>query len=449
MGAVSVEDVLRMLRTTIERLEFSHRRPVEAPCFPKLAEIAAKLDAPGVARVPVGIEEYVRQWHGYLGGKDGAPELKAIRVLCWHPETATDRTFQYYLDHHQVSLSSRSLQGMVYSCHARWSPQFAAGEIPRKVRARLERYDGPNRLLAKWKQMAEIILGNSGTTLLGGEMLKDPQPIKEFCSRWGLSEDTPYIQAGVASAAELCRRDMDRVAGLREYLTSELLSWQRWPPDRFKQEVSKTILHPAANAEEVRTCLSRFVVSKETLGDPRLPLNDTNWAGIRDAERRVIEWFSQRDIAFFFEHVLPRGSDPHGRKEFWLRYVGRVQRSRPLLSWPDRSRLNRGPGADGLDSIALGKMADSQVASSFLLDFGSIVAVEFSQVGNACYLYSKTEAESIIGDFWKNDPFKATDLKNPQTCLAKIVHRKSKSQWHGGGWQEELAQILARNGIRP
>lgn len=448
MEVIGAEDGLRMLRATIHNMELSMRAPVLAPSFPKLIEVATKLDTPQRSRAPVGIEEYAQQWRDYLEGKREAPALRAVRALCWHPQVATDKTFQYYLDHHQVSLSSRSLQGMVHSCHLRWSPAFAVGEIPRKVRARLDRYGGPSRLLAKWKAVTPMILGQSGAVLLGDEMLKQPQPVKEFCNRWGLFEDTPYIQAGAARAAELCRKDMDRVPDLRHFLTSEILSWQRWPPDRFKEEVSKTVLHTAANTEEVRSELGQFVVATKSLRDPRLPLNHANWTGITEAERKVIEWFSQFDIIFFFDHVLPDRNDRHGRKEFWLRYVNKVQQSRTLLSWSDRTRINQHLPSKAVQSTPFGKMVDWESTSSFLLDFGKIVVVEFSAVGNACYVYTKQDFNKIMPDFWTQRGLKASELKIKPVSLTK----QTSAFWNGvhrPGWPGDATQLLAAYGIRP
>lgn len=448
MEVTGVEDGLRMLRATIRSLELSLRAPGSAARFPKLTEAATKLDTPQRSRAPVGIEEYARQWHDYLDGKREAPALRAVKALCWHPEVATDKAFQDYLDHDHISLTSRALEGMVHSCHARWSPGFATGEVIRRVRARLAGYSGPGRLMGRWKAAEEMLLGKAGPSLFAAEILKDPQPVREFCERWSLYEDCPYVQAGVARAAEICRKEMDRVPGCRDYLVSDLLAWQHWPPDRFKEEVSKTVLHPAAEYQDVQACLRKFVVGKQTLGDPRLPNNHANWAGIRDAEHAVIKWFSQFDILFFFDHVLPNGSDPHGRKEFWLRYVSKVRRSRTLLSWADRSRLGQSVSREALRATTFGKMADFESTSSFLLDFGKVVVVEFSAVNNACYIYPDQDFKQIMPHFWTPRGLKASDLKNKDISLT----RQRAAIWNGvhrPGWPGDATQLLAAYGIRP
>jgi hypothetical protein len=275
-------------------------------------------------------------------------------------------------------------------------------------------------------------------------MLEECVPVKTFCQRWGIADEfSAYVQAGVARATEVCIRDMDRVPARREYLLGHLLSWQGWPPDWFKAEVSKTILHPSAQVEQVRDRVRRFVLDDPRLGDPRL--RQPNWTGIREAERRVIEWLSQFDIAFFFEHVLPQRSDPHGRKQFWLKYVGRVIRSRPLLNWDDRVRLETVLRAKREESMNFGRIDGD--TSAFLLDFDKIVVVEFSAPGNACYVYTKADFNRILGDFWTQQKLTVSGLKKKTPSLTK----QPGSGWdgvHRRGWQTDASQLLALYGVR-
>jgi hypothetical protein len=78
--------------------------------------------------------------------------------------------------------------------------------------------------------------------------------------------------------------------------------------------------------------------------------------------------------------------------------------------------------------------------SAFMLDFGTLLVVEFSTVG-AAYVYEKHATSEVIADFWALQPFSESQLKQRQLCLERIVHRP--------GWQGEMAGILARYGIRP
>ena len=229
---------LRELQLLARRLEAEAKRTPFQLRLERLEAAVQSLDAPKAARPPVGLEEYVRQWKDYSGGKIPSLEPRAIRNLCWHPETATNETFQDYLDRHAVSLGSRALQGFLRSCHARWSRELSGGNAVSQVRSRLEQYEGPSRLLARWKPACNMLLGPDGAERFGNGMLTESVPVKTFCQRWCIADEfSPYVQASVALATKVCREQMP---AFREYLLTQLLPWQGWPLDRFKEEVSKT-----------------------------------------------------------------------------------------------------------------------------------------------------------------------------------------------------------------
>lgn len=443
-------DSFHALRAMARELEREIGEPLLAPNL-RLARLQAAVASLGQARPTRSLrcpEEYVKQWNEFLRNEQCPLEPRAVRYLCWQPEVATSQRFQYYLDHDDVDLNARSLQGLVRSCHARWSPEFAKSQVVTRVRDRVETYKGTNRLLSRWKENSTLILGPKGCEEFGAEMVEKLEGIKPHCDSWGIADETSaYVQVAVRQAAEICRDQIDRVPEMRQYLLAELLRWTGWTPDEFKQEVGKIILHPAmTHAADLKESVTRFVLNDGRLGDPRLPHNRLNWVGMGEAEHRVIEWLSQLDIVFFFESVLPRGKDPHGRKDFWLRYVSRVARSRPLLSWNDRYRLEGILKQKGQELAHFGSV--SGFTSAFLLDFGPVLAIEFSAVGNACYLYNRNESVKIVPDFYTSKSFNLGELKQQDLCLKRIIHKMRKSAWHTG-WEEEAQRTLATLGIRP
>ncbi len=445
-------DSLQTLRAVVRELQREIRDPLPEP-IQRLARLQVVTASLGDARPSKSLhcpEQYVQQWNAFLEDGNNAPERRAVRYLCWEPEIATSEGFQYYLDRDRVTLEARSLHGLIRSCHARWSSEFAKGQVVTWVRDRLERYNGSNRVLSQWKEKSNVILSPKGTEEFGAEMVQKLQEIKPYCESWKIADETcAYVQAAVSYTAKICRDQMDRIPKLREYLLTSILSWRGWVTNLFKQEVSQVVLHPAATqAGDVRESVRAFVLNDARLGDPRQSRNRLNWVGIGDAERRVIEWLSHIDIKFFFESVLPQGKDPHGRKDFWLRYVSRVVRSRPLLNWTDRSRLRANLKQKEWELLNFGSMSDIKT-SAFLLDFGRVIAVEFSAVGNACYLYEKSKFDEIVPDFWMTKSFDLYKLKQRKRSFKQIIHRKARSAWHGGGWEEATAQILARCDIRP
>ena len=447
-------DSLRSLQIFARELAQRVNNPSQEPqqYLTNLRKVVNALGQVKPARSIYCPEEYVKQWKDFQVDQAQPLQRRAIRYLCWQPDVATSQPFQYFLDRNQIDVNARSLQGLVRSCHARWSPEFAKSQVVIRVRDRLNTYGGTNPLLSQWKQGSGVILGLRGAEEFGAEMVETLRPIKQHCESWGIADETSaYVQVAVRHAADVCRNQMDRVPELGKYVLRELLSWTGWPLHVFKDEASKVILHAATTqAVDVRESVRLFALNDPRLGDPRLPHNRLNWAGIGEAERRVIEWLSQLDIVFFFESVLPSGKDKHRRKDFWLRYVSSVRRSRPLLTRDDRYRLERLLDQKGQKLTHVGSMNDRSISktSAFLLEFDKLLVVEFSEVNNACYLYRKNDIAKIIPDFWTSQPFDLTQLKNRELRLKSISHKKTN---YSGGWQEKTAQILAQRefDIRP
>ena len=446
---------LRSLQIVARELTQQTNNPLREPqqYLNNLQKVAIALGRVSPARSIYCPEEYVKQWNDFEQNQAQPLQRRAIRYLCWQSDIATSHRFQYFLDDNHTDLSARSLQGLVRSCHSCWSPEFAKSHVVIRVRDRLNTYGGTNPLLCRWKNGSRVILGFKGSEEFGDEMVETLRPIKQQCEFWGIADETSaYVHMAVRHATAVCRNQMDRVMEMRKYLLRELLAWTGWQLDTFKDEVSKVILHAATTqAVDIRESVRLFILNDQRLGDPRLPHNRLNWTGIGDAELRVIEWLSQLDIVFFFESVLPSGRDPHGRKDFWLRYVSSVVRSRPLLNSADKSRLQPLLKEKERELTNLGYLKDTTLnqTSAFFLDFGRVVAVEFSAVNNACYLYDKSSFEKLVPDFWATKPYELAHLKRPRLSFKQIFHRKARSPLHSGGWQDGTDQLLARLDIRP
>jgi len=290
-----------------------------------------------------------------------------------------------------------------------------------------------------------MILGPKAHDLMAGELIKCSGGLSGFCDYWGLSiESSQLFQEAAEVASVLCLEQIDRVPHYREFLFKELMPWSGWAPNTLKNVLSRLILFPTRDKTDLIEAIVHLVRSDPRFGDPRHPQNHNNWVGMDEASRRLQEWLSAADITFFFETVLPKGKDPHGRKAFWLRYVGcRGLRSRPLLSNSDKWRLRDVLWKKGAQASDFGRLLDEDT-SAFILDFGPILAIEFSAVGNACYVYEKRVAAEIVPDIWTSLPFSKTDLKRKTKIATSqpIIHDRQNR------WKQEMERFLARYGIR-
>lgn len=436
-------EALRALRTAVVQIARATQRPFDGLDIElhKLRSIVANLGNDRPAPRIVCPPDYRQQWDDYCRKSRADLDPRAIRYLCWDAEVATDPRFHNYLDSNAIPLSARSLQGLVRSCHLRWSPALPQGSVVARVRDRIQRYNGPNRVLEKWKADLPLILGSRGPESLAGLLISHRFSITKFCEEWKLDDASAYVLESVKFAVRNCRDQLnapnlhkDRDQGLLTYLCSKLLTWEKWPEGEFRQQVAETILSTFAEpgtSDELKT----LVLKDLRLGDPRLPRNRPNWLRYDEAAKRMTEWLSRDDISFFFEHAMPPGHNQQKRKAFWLRYVPNIRKSRPLLSRHDRASL-----ASLKDKIGNFGSYDHDLTSAFVLDFGSLVAVEFSENGNACYLYQRGSFDELVRDLWAPEAFSVRQLKSKSKSCAQVTHDKY------GKWETTLLQLLVRRG---
>ncbi len=277
------------------------------PRLERLQHVVESLGLNTTARPPRGTDEYLRDWQRYLADPRQRLTPRALRYLCWEPKVATTSRFQDCLDQSAGELSTRMLQGLVRSCHVRWSPTFAAGAVARYVQQRLEKYHGPHRVLARWREHAEMLLGPQGHCLFANSLLAARVPIKKHCEAWALEEASQYVLEAMRHAMRTCQEHIGDKAALRTYLLTTLLPWAGWLVQDFHAAVGATILHPITVREPgLQEALTKLVLQDTRLGDPRLPRNMKNWLDIQEARQRLLQWLSRADIHFFFEHVSPR-----------------------------------------------------------------------------------------------------------------------------------------------
>jgi EH_Signature domain len=413
--------------------------------FRNLSAVIKALGQTKPTRPISNTSEYLDQWKDVLAGGRQNLEPRAVRSLCWNAAVALDQSFQDYLDNAQCVPHSQSLQGLICSCHARWSREFALSQSVARIRNRLNQYSGRNRLLQKWKSSAEMIIGPKAHDLMAGGLIASTEGLAGFCDYWGLSiESSQLFQSAAEIASVLCLEQVDRVPKYQEFLFNQLMPWPGWAANTLKNVMRRLIMFPKRENTELIDAIIHLVRTDRRFGDPRHPQNHNNWIGLDEASRRVQEWMSAADITFFFETVLPKSTDPHGRKGFWLRYVGcRGLRSRPLLSNSDKYRLRDVLSKKRTKASDFGRLLDEDT-SAFILDFGPLLVIEFSSVGNACYVYERPVAAEIVPDIWTNMPFHKSDLKRrPKVATGQPITHDRQNRW-----KIEMERFLARYGIR-
>lgn len=403
----------------------------------RLKATVAKLSQPKKARPLKCSADYVQLWNELGASRSSELSARAIRYLSWETEIAIRPDFQVVaLNPERISV--RSLQGLVRSVHRRWDVTVNTPAVGNLVVA-ISQYNGKSALIEKWKHGLQHILNQNGPKNFAGSILNHNKTWEKYGDEWGIEADSEFGNQVLTQCVALSLTGRDKDAVIEATIRSVLPS-KHWKASSFKSAVQQMILASSRFPSQPAELLRNFIVDDQRLLDPRLAANGPNWAGISDAARdTVIQWLSAEDIQLFFDHVLPHRDDPHGRKPFWLRYKGKVKRSRPILSSLDESRWLANVETRGKRNF--GKMEYLCDTSAFLLDFGRVMVIEFSKVGNAVYVYEHRDVPDIGDSFWSQTPFSLSTLKQKDSCIERMTHTPL--------WKSKMKTLLAQYGIQP
>jgi hypothetical protein len=442
------------LASFINDLNYYTTPPIEER-FANIRSVIERLDPIKENKPIFCADRYKKEWERYVSGKEHALNHRTIRKLCWEPEVATDKRFFQCIMDSDLEITARSIRGLVYSAHMKWSTLTKDWTSARKLLGeQINKYNGKNKWLGKWKGIADQIINWNGAELFAYEIVNGHLKIAEAYKERNLFRGTEYFHKNLCFCIDILINKIssgytDNTKKTEiEYLTSEILSLEDLPYESFKDGMAQLILIENLTLEpELVEIVKNYAIRNKKLGDPRLSRNGVRWAGIDEkAKSKIIEWLSRADIIFFFDNVLPPGADKHGRKEFWLRYVKNFVRTRCLLRDEDRARLIPMFRRLQVQVESYGSVMHQWGSSNsaFILDFGPVLAVEFSQIG-ACYIYDTKKLPRSLNDFWTPAPFSESALKSQPLSIARITHHITRNR----NWQDNLSHELARLGIRP
>ena len=276
---------------------------------------------------------------------------------------------------------------------------------------------------------------------------------------------------GSAQATKLCEQAGDEYGWDRMVdagMASQVASWVRsadpgaavrdWLADRG--QTYSDLPNLLENPLRPDTPLTRMVRTAVMTGGTAPQLR-------REGSGRLVGWFHELgplDLRKFASHYLVTldveewadvvlrqigaqyGSPIGGRQALWRKVPS--NRSDAFHQWFLRSKLDQIFAGDtdrhaywlskvqGMIDIETGKAGRTQYA---WLDFGGFAVVEFFEVGNAAYFYSREEARALR-------------VKRPGSPAALKIRRKVQFGWttvpnwliHAGNWPSRADSYLAR-----
>jgi hypothetical protein len=431
-----LEMVLGNLRVSVRAMDADVRQ-VEMRFATEPQRLLAVVRAiePAKPHPPRDPERFVAEWVRRLRDSSASVSRRAIANLCWVSDVALDPRFHAYLDQSGAELSPRSIKGLVGCHHRSWSESQSMNDLAWSLRQRVGRLPGRSGALERWAREPARVFGPQAPEKFAEEIVKlGPGPASKS---WEIDEGSEFFTRAMLHAGIGARRRM-QVPEVSEIYFGSILPWEGWGARSaaFKSEISAAILDPTVDAIGARDRMQSAVVQHPLLGDPRLQPDHWRLRASDEAKNRVLQHLSQADITFFFDHMLPDGQDPHGRKKFWLAYAKHVRMSRPLLSPVDRVRLER---SLGVLPKHCGVLRGSNSNSAFLLMFDGLLAVEFSRVGRIYFF--RDYIQRVVPDFWTDDVFDERVLKDQTHNAESFAHLPPR------GWEGNVRAFLRTYGI--
>ena len=404
-----------------------------------------KLDRPKLS-VEAVWSEFVASRHD-LNALDGLQ----FRTLCSAEETALRPEFVAALAKHPEKLKrSRCLYGVVSSYFAEWRTMKDPGAVEGLLISVLARHDANNLVVRKWLG-SKALFSEKAAEFLSEEICSDQKAVDDVLrehyvgplTKLGLS-----VRASAASSA--CeylrrmesRRDDEWSLRFLQWITEKVLS-DLTSADAFSEAVSSLILSDSAKRSEgFQGALRSYIQNHKRLGDPRLRESALNWRSIApEATQRYWSWLARDSIVFFFNTILPSNSGNRRRKDFWLRYHDRIRDFQVAVSEADVWKVKANQKSTDLLYYSL---VAHPTTSAFLMSFegygGRFLVIEFSETGNAAYIYKIADFES-----------RGLTLRTRQFSVRNDLKFNTAHRiFHGGDWERMAAYKLSSEfGIRP
>ena len=234
---------------------------------------------------------------------------------------------------------------MVDGYFSTWREMNEAAGVELLLISTFSLYSGKNPVVRIWEG-SRPLFSERAASFLADEICLDQRAVDEVLKAYFVRPLTRLAHAvrsaAARSACEALRRierSRDDDASLRclQWITEKVLSDVSRHPEAFYYTISALILSEAAQrSDSFQRALRNYIQGHKRLGDPRVRESAANWRSMTsEAAQRYLSWLARDSIIFFFNTILPNTNENRRRKDFWLRYHGRIRDFQVAVSEAD------------------------------------------------------------------------------------------------------------------
>jgi hypothetical protein len=397
-------------------------------------------------------------WSAFAAASFDLEALNALqfRTLCCSEKTALRPEFIGALTRNPEKLTrSVCLFGLVNNYFSEWRTMNNATALERLLLSVFQRYRGKNPVVEKWGNSRPLFTPQ-GVDFLTEQICARQRGVDEVLKEFYVGPHTRLglsVRASAATAAceffrkHETRHDSEWSLRYLRWVTESVLS-DLTLPDAFCSAVSVLILSESAERlEAFQHVLRLYVQNNRRLGDPRLRESAGNWRFVApEAARRFLSWLARDSIIFFFNTILPNNHENRRRKDFWLRYHGRIKDFQVAVSGADLVKVKASQKTSELSCYS---HTSNSLTSAFLMRFEGYyedyIVVEFSKTGNAAHIFGAKDFET-----------RRITMRTPVFRIAQLKLDSQELRFernriiHTGAWEQKASYKLSSEfGINP
>ena len=388
-------------------------------------------------------EKILNKWNTFIYSKNKEINfsVKDVEVLSFESEVLLHEEFWGILIETK-NITSKIIIGLLYSSYKNWNTIGLQDSILSIIQNLIYNYSGDNKIIQLWKNNLKYILSSETPRLIARDCAYFNISIHDISKKYSLSLSNTEIEVIIIEKIlqeKLLKYEKEKNISIEDAkkIINEITTVKLY---KEKSNIYYSLLIKVIDAARTDKNLLKDILKEHLLfnidyKDPRK--NPEKWLNFdEDAKLIFIAWLNEEDIKIFFDIFIDY--DPHGRKNFWLNYAKHVSNTQIIQAPNLYQNIKHKQQIVELEAKgqSFPSLMDGQT-NAFILYFKDFIVVEFSESGNACYIYKKQDFKQFNPN---KQRFYIGELKNKSNAISVVTHHTK--------WQHNLRNWLTQRGIR-